>query len=73
LPSSSAGAPSSAALNDYILDAIWSLDAALDDKEQQDSTHSTNEAASERTQITAATDRVTLADYVKQLLVKGIN
>jgi hypothetical protein len=71
LPSSSAGvAPSSSALNDCILDIIWSIDADIEDKEHQNSQPSVKESATEGTQATLNADRTTLSNLVKQLLVR---
>ena len=75
LPSSSAGAsPTLSALNECILDAIWSIDAEIEDREYYLSqasgqTGTGSEAVELHHEL--RTDRTILADLLKQLLVCG--
>jgi THO complex subunit 2 len=71
LPSSSASVtPFLAALNECILDAIWSIDAEIEDKEYYLTLLSSQaDSSTEGIQQTLALDRLKLTEFVKQLMV----
>jgi len=73
LPSSSIGvAPSLVSLNECILDAIWSIDADIEDREYYLSQHTTRLQDKDDLQRNLSTDRELLVQLINQLLFSNI-